>query len=391
MTGCDPYSRVAFSFWGLSISVSIEGMCDRYAISWLLLLSVTALIGGCQKNRDTVDAETHTIEVRKLESFPLARRLMLGEFQAQLKPLISIPVASPADGDIRFHVTHTRQTLSQGTLWAEVAPEQIVGEEQALTLSTLKEKQDLREEIQTVERELERVTYMRADPSLRDLPYGDRIPVSHELVEQLRHEKTLLEERLAAAGQVERLAFEQKMLGSRLTMPFDGELLVYLPVTPERTTIRVASGTPIGLMRDVSDLLLHIVIRDPQIVGIAPDLLSVQFKRDSGSVFKWSFHDTQITQTGIQDVLVYRFRLAAEDLSDQVDLIDLIGANLTCDLWVESETKVRVVPKLDVARMLTEGETFPNWTEAVQSLWPGAELVYTGRTELGLAQAEAGP
>ncbi len=358
-------------------------------IPWLLLLSVTTLFCGCQEKHDPGNTATQALVVKNLDSFPVTQQLMLGEFQAQLKPLISIPVSSPADGDIRFHVTRTRQTLSKDTLWAEVAPEQIAGEERALALHTLQEKQSLREEIQTVERELERVTYMLADASLRDIPYKDRIPISSDLVEQLRQEKTLLEERLAAAGHVERLAFEQKMLSSRLAMPFDGDLLVYLPVTPERTTIRVASGTPIGLMRDVSELFLHIVIRDPQIVGIAPEQLFVQFKRDSGTLLKCLFHDTQITETGFQDILLYRFRLAAEDLTELAELIDLIGANLTCELWVASEKDVRVVPKLEVARMLNESKTFPGWTEAVRSLWPAAELVYSGRTELGIAQDKA--
>ena len=38
-----------------------------------------------------------------------------------------------------------------------------------------------------------------------------------------------------------------------------------------------------------------------------------------------------------------------------------------------------------VACMLPEASAFPGWHEALASLWPDAVLVYTGRTELGIA------
>ncbi len=352
--------------------------------SYQLLIAAEILVSavGCGNRTDPDDtAAAKVMIVRDLAEFPTTRRMMLGEFQAQLKPLISLPVSSPADGDILFHVTESRVKLPKDTLWAEVGPEQIAGEERELELNKLNEQLRLRDELQNVEREIGRVEYMLSDPALRTMPVADRIPVSTNLVEQLRGEQRLLQEQLASCGMVERLAFEQKVLRSRLKMPFDGELLVYLPVTPERTAFRVAVNTPIGMMRDVSDLYLHLVIRDPQIVGIPPGQLTVEFTRDSGAAFLGRFHDTQIAELQNQDVLIYRFSFEPEDTRK---LVPLVGANLTCELWVESEQEFHTVPKIEAAQMLEGKDSFSGWRDAVKALWPSAEMLYSGRTHLGI-------
>jgi hypothetical protein len=101
---------------------------------------------------------------------------------------------------------------------------------------------------------------MLNDPILRELLYEDQIPISSNLVEQLRNEWKLREEQLVVCGFVEQQNFEQKSQRSRLIMSFVGELLICLPISAE--------STPIGIMRDVSELYLHLVIHDPKIVGI---------------------------------------------------------------------------------------------------------------------------
>ncbi|NNJ69841.1 MAG: hypothetical protein HKP10_00975 [Kiritimatiellales bacterium] len=346
------------------------------------------IVAGCDHRTDPESPAAEATRPRSLAEFPVARRMLLGEFQAQLKPLISIPVTAPADGDILFHVTDTRTTRPKDSLWAEAGPEQIAGEERALELNRLNEELRLREELQHIERELGRVEYILSDPALRNMPVADQIPVSTNLVQQLRSERQLLREQVDACGVVEQLAFEQKVLRSRLKMPFDGELLIYLPVTPDRTVFRVAANTPIGMMRDVSELYLHIVIRDPQIVGIPPEQLTIEFARDSGAVYTGRFHDTQIAELQNQDVLIYRFGFEPDEAAG---LVPLIGANLTCKLWVESDQTFHTVPKIEVAQMLDGKDAFSGWREAVEQLWPAAELLYSGRSHLGIGQARADP
>jgi hypothetical protein len=338
---------------------------------------------GCGEAKPTHFGEDAVPLRKKLDSYPQAERMLLGEFQAQVKPLQSIPVSAPVDGDVRFHIETTRAYLKKDTLWAEVAPEQIAGEEREVELTTMSERLRIEQELQGVERELERVEYMLADPALRDIPYGDRIAVTTNLLEQLHNEKVVLEEQLAASGLMERLAFEQNALRSRLTMPFDGELLVYLPVKPERKVIRVAANTPVGVMRDVSEILLYIIIRDPHIAGIPSDQLSIHFTRDSGKAFTASFRDTQITEAGEQDILIYRFNFKPEDVPQ---LVDLIGASLTCELWVDAAGPIRIVPKVELARMLGDTKSAAGWPEAVKRIWPQASIVYYGRSELGIRE-----
>ncbi len=343
------------------------------------------LVGCGEKERPTV-AGPEKVRVRELSSYPASTNLLLGEFQAQVKPLISIPVTAPSDGDIFFHVDKVRQVLPKGTLWAEVAPEQIAGEELQLELNTKNEKLRLAGEIQLAERELKRVEFMMADPSLKDIPYEDRVPLSTGVADQLKGELELLKRQLDACGVVERLAFDQKALRSRLEMPFDGELLIALPVTPERTTMRVAANTPIGTMRDISEIYLHIIIRDPQVVAIPPEQLRIEFKRDTGAVLSGFFHDTQILEMSNQDVLVYRFAFPTRN---SAELVSLIGANLTCELWAESPSTFHAVPKLEVARLLAGNDAFAGWREAVSGLWPGAKLLFSGRSHLGIVAGGA--
>lgn len=341
------------------------------------------IIPGCGDNAEpSADTETNAT-FKPVEAYPLTQRMMLGEYQAQMKPLISIPVAAPSDGEIAFHVSKTRLVLDQDVLWGEIGAEQIASEERELELQTHAEKLRLREDLQKVERELEQVEYMLAEPALRELPYQDVVPVSTNLIKQLRGECQLLEEQLAACGEAERFGMEQKNLRSRLVMPFDGELLIYLPVSPSRKKFRVAANTPIGIMRDMSALYLHIVIRDPQIVGIPPELLFVEYKRDSGVVFIGTFHDTQIAELQKQDVLIYRF---AFDPKHAVELGSLVGANLTCGLWVKSDREFHSIPKVEVARMIDGKSGIPGWLEAIHELWPTARLLYTGRSHLGIVE-----
>lgn len=357
----------------------------------MLNLTVLAVLTGtflcgCGDQSRQVDSAAETVPVRELAAFPSSSRLQLGEFQAQVRPLISLPVTAPADGDILFHVDRTRQNLAKGTLWAEVSPEQIAGEELEIELNTRTEQLRLREEIQQAEREADRVEFMLADPALQDMPYGDRVPLSTNLVKQLQGEVELLKEQLENVGIVERLTFEQKALRSRLVMPFDGELILALPVSAQRKTIRVASNTPIGTMRDISEIHLHLIIRDPQLVAIPPEQLVVEFKRETGDILTAGFYDTQIIEMSSQDVLIYRFGFAAEEVEK---VIPLIGANLTCDLWVESDTAFHAVPKLEVARMLNGKDSFTGWREAATELWSSSRVLYIGRTHLGIRQGEA--
>lgn len=351
------------------------------------LLALT-MCHGCSEQTAALD-KTHEITAsRTLASFPLSDRMLLGEFQAQLKPVISVPLTSLTDGEIRFHVTQPGQHLKADTLWAEINPEQLAGEEKELLLNIQNEKLSLRKEIQNTERELERLEYMLNDPILNELLYEDQIPVSSNLVEQLRHKWTLQKEQLAMCGIVEQQKFEQKSQRSRLIMPFDGELLIYLPVSAERTEFRIAAGAPIGIIRDVSGIYLHLVVRDPQIVSIPPKQLSVKFKRDTGSTFSGDFYDSQILQIQNQDALVYRFVFAPEDTAQ---LISLIGANLTCELWVQSDREFHVVSKIALACMVDGESTFSGWGDTISFIWPAAKMLYSGRTHLGVMSTEEEP
>lgn len=361
---------------------------NLYRLISVFLFTTLVLCAGCRKGTQIITETPDTSHIREISSHPLSDRMLLGEFQAQLKPVISVPLTALSDGKIRFHVTQPRQQLKTDTLWAEINPEQLAGEEKELQLNIRNEKLSLRKEIQNTERELERLEYMLNDPILSELLYEDQIPISSNLVEQLRSEWNLLNEQLSVCGFVEKQKFLHKSQRSRLMMPFDGELLIYLPVSAERTEFRIAAGTPIGIMRDVSELYLHLIIRDPQIVGISPQQLSVKFKQDSGPIFHGHFCDSQILQIQNQDALVYRFVFPPEDI-DQ--LTPLIGANLTCELWIQSDREFHVVSKIKLARMLGAKESFTGWEDALSSIWPKAKILYTGRSHLGLITIEEEP
>ena len=72
------------------------------------------------------------------------------------------------------------------------------------------------------------------------------------------------------------------------------------------------------------------------------------------------------------------------------ELSALIGANLTCELWVENEREFHVVPKLEVAQMLEGKGSFSGWRDAAEHVWPGANLLYSGRTDLGITATPTG-
>ena len=134
------------------------------------VIALLLACAGCGDQQEPTDDTVASMAAKAISEYPLTRRMMLGEFQAQVKPLISIPVAASAAGDIRFHVSKPRQMLEQDVLWGEIGAEQIASEERELELKRHSEKLRLREEMQNVERELAQVEYMLADPALRELP-----------------------------------------------------------------------------------------------------------------------------------------------------------------------------------------------------------------------------
>src|SRR5262249_13957701 len=63
----------------------------------------------------------------------------------------------------------------------------------------------------------------------------------------------------------------------------------------------------------------------------------------------------------------------------------LIGANVSCDLWIDLPEPVRVVPKLTLVLHEPGAYQNRNWSSAVASVFPGAHAAVEGQTEIGIA------
>jgi len=65
-----------------------------------------------------------------------------------------------------------------------------------------------------------------------------------------------------------------------------------------------------------------------------------------------------------------------------------VGADVSCELWLDLAQPARVVPKLSL--VLRQPAIFQNrrWNEAVAALSPGAQVLVEGQTDLAILTPE---
>ena len=87
----------------------------------------------------------------------------------------------------------------------------------------------------------------------------------------------------------------------------------------------------------------------------------------------------------MREDVIYYFQFPTNDCSAAMRLV---GADVSCELWLALAQPARVVPKL--ALVLHQPASFQNrrWSEGVAQLSPGAQVLVEGQTDLAVVVPE---
>jgi hypothetical protein len=399
----------------------------------LACASASLLSAGCKKPAEVKAAEPKKsdnavagpIANWSWENYPASRKMKLGLLPCQLMPKSMITVHSPLVGVLHVYITQPQTNLQAGMLWAEFEPEIFAAEEKSLVEAqkNLNEKEKLQTEIEIprqklqMERQIEELgrqvgllRMLSTNKELADLAFNigdansnplrpDALSKSElELHLMSQNLKYLQETNLSVLGidfttqrtDLERrqLDFERRRGQARFKMPFSGKLTLSIPFTEGLSEYPVNTGQELAVARDLSSIRLRVPISNVSWTALNPESLSAIIRLPTGEELIAPFAYQKIERQQNREESVYYFQLteAKADVASR-----LIGADVSCELWVALEKPTRVVPKLALIMRQPNAFQGRTWINGLAASFPGAQLLVEGQTDLGLVLAADNP
>jgi hypothetical protein len=385
-----------------------------------LMLICCFIVSGCSPKQ--VQAQKQSIELAQRppwnwESYPLVTQMRLGTLPCQFQPRSTINVISPLMGILRVYVTSPQTNLPAGFLWAEFEPEIFGAEEKSLEEARRKledqeklqweiefprKKMQLEQQIEEAQRQVQYLRLLSTNALMRErifnLPNStdplrpESLARSEAQLHLMQQNMTYLEATNFAALGVDlagqrtewerrKLDFQRRRAQSQFQMPFSGKLTVSVPLTTAVTNYPVNVNQELAIARDISSIRMRVVMENVSWTGLASDKLKA-IVRTGGQTLEATFSYHKIERVQNREEAAYYFEFPT---SKAEQAARLIGANVSCELWMELPEPVRVVPKLAVILHQPDAFQTRNWGAALSSVFPGARLVVEGQTDLGVA------
>jgi len=362
--------------------------------------------------------ELSAIPAWNWDAYPPVDKMRIATLPCQLQPKSTIAVLSPLMGMLRVYVSSPQTNLSAGVLWAEFEPEIFAAEARTLKearrnledqeklqweIEYPRKKLKLEQEIEEAQRQTKLLQLLSTNVELaaKILTVGSDQPnmMRPDALDKSTLQLHLLQRNLnylettnfAAVGfdlESQRtelirreLDFERRRAQSRFEMPFAGKLTITLPLTEGVVNYPVKSGEELGVARDVSSVRVRVAIDNVAWTGLPVDRLKVYVRSGDLSLLA-SFSYQKIEHIQNRDESAYYFEFPKEKT---VAAARLIGANVSCEVWIDLPEQARVVPKLAVILHQPDAFQTRNWSAALATTFPGARLVVEGQTDLAIA------
>lgn len=351
-----------------------------------------------------------------LERYPLSSEIVLGTINAEIRPARYLRLKAPATGQLHLTLPPVGQPLAKGTVWAELDPAQLnlqrravalaralleAKEEPALRLDQARNRADLTERLDELERQAAMLRKLLKEPELGDLYLSDQDTSGgpdkvRYMLTQLDTQARLMREVLTFVGtpkqeklEVEalRLKLEQQEIDlarrerdSRLVMPFDGELTLVPPLPPPGEPLYIESGMDLARIQDFSHVDARAVIKRTEWRLLDPSRIKLRITAGA-DVLRANFSRALSEEVFGRDELVYYFSFdAAQTRAARA----LVGGQVSVQLLAVLPQAARLVPKLDLALANPELFRTAGWDAAVAQLIPGAHVVMHGDTHLAI-------
>jgi hypothetical protein len=387
-------------------------------LAWFLVLGF-AFVTGCSKPAATATPPTTNTRAWTWESFPVVDRMRLGLLPCRVLPKASVPMNSPLTGVLRIYVDKQQTNLPAGFVWAEFEPKLLAASAEALAeakkkldekerllleLELPKQKLKLSKEIEEAQKQIAALEILSTNQSLAAvampfLSLKDR-SVTQEALRRVKEELQLLRENfrylqatnLAVLGvdiqtprmELERrqLEFEHQQNQSRFKIPFAGQLNISFQLAEGVFEYPVNTGQELAVLRDLSSILLRVILSDASWSTLPPDSLKAVIGLPDGTRLEAPFSFKRLEKIQQREDVVYYFQFPADRVNAAARLI---GTDISCELWLDLPERARVIPKL--ALVINHPSAFQKgrWNEGVAQLAPGARVIVEGQTDIAIA------
>ncbi|MBW7895380.1 MAG: hypothetical protein H3C27_09730 [Opitutaceae bacterium] len=353
-----------------------------------------------------------------LRRYPLADEIILGTLNAEIRPARHLQLKAPATGQLYLRLPPAGRPLAKGAVWAELDPARLdlerravalaralltAKEEPALRLEQARNRADLTERLDELERQAAMLRQLIKEPELGELYLADQdldggAAKVHTMLAQLDRQARLLREVLEFVGtprqeglelQALRLKLEQQEIeltrrerDSRLVMPFDGEITLVPPAPPAGEPLFIESGMDLARLQDFSRIDARAVIRRTEWRLLDPAQVKLRVVAGTG-VLRADFFRGLAEEIFGREELVYYFTFPP---AQKAAARALVGGRISAQLLAVLPQAARLVPKLDLALADPELLRTAGWDDTVAQLIPGARVLLHGDTHLAIAE-----
>lgn len=360
-----------------------------------------------------------------LEDFAIGNRLMLGNANVRIEPERETRVTAPAGGVLKLEVGQREGELPADTVLGVIDLDRLELETELHRLETAAaeareipewrleqqaRKRSLRERLTGLERQMDLLDRLDADPEIANLylsgsaeseadtDWGDdltsrkeRLGRNMELIRSVLDliENDSIEER---HFEIERLKRNQRALElerrrdlSTIQMPFDGRYRLLFPLVEGQLDYPVESGEEIVLFQDTRRFYAATAVQSSDWREHPKERLVLEISRNSGRSLEARFYSEREAFRGNQADLHYVFRFPRES-SEAAEA--LAGGSMPAVLWVELGEVARMIPKMTLALSHPKLFTETTWTKGARELFPDARRVVAGATHVAVIAAD---
>ncbi len=356
------------------------------------------------------------------EHYPAVEKMRLAILPCRVMPKTSLTINAPLSGVLRLYVDRSQINLPAGFVWAEFEPKILAAEAEALAevkqklqererltykLELPKQKYKLAREIEDARRQLVLLEGLTTNtviaPSLFSLVGLKDRSLSLENLQRARDELALMEENyrylcatnLMVLGidleaqriewQHRQLQFDRQQGQARFKMPFAGQLNPTIQLADGVSEYPVNIGQELAVARDLSVMLLRVPLTEASWSTLGSEQLEALLNLPDGTKLEAPFAFKKLERSQLREEVIYYFQFPTNHCSPATRLV---GADVSCELWLALARPARVVPKL--ALVLHQPTAFQSrrWNEGLALLAPGAQVLVEGQTDLAILVPE---
>jgi hypothetical protein len=389
---------------------------------WALALIGLTLLSACTKPAGN-NAAAAVTNRWSWESYPVVEKMRLGILPCRVLPKASSSINSPLTGLLRIYVDKQQTNVPAGFVWAEFEPKLLAASSNALAeaeeklnereklllqLELPKQQIKLGKEIEEAKRQLALMEILRTNQEAAVAAFAQtglrERSLTPETFQRAQQELKLMQTNYAYLQATNlqvlgvdiqtprtelerrRLEFEHQENQSRFKIPFSCQLNISFPLADGVFEYPINSGQEIAVLRDLSSILLRVILSDASWSGLPAENLTSIINMNDGRRLEAPFGFKRIEKIQQREDVIYYFEFPTNSINAAARLI---GTDLSCEMWLKLPERARVIPKLTLV-LNNPQSAFPNrrWNEAVAQLVPGARVLVEGQTDLAIVFPE---